>query len=178
MDDTRHPGEIELARGDNPAADGREGHTHLLSCSSCRSAAADYAWLRSELMALMEDVAEIVTVPTPAWDAVRNGTLWQRRLKLTRLGLAATLGAALVVCLACATPRLASASAVASATAYGGCLVLRELPTVPAVAAASVDTPSRQAVTPTPSPQFDAKESLTAPLAPVPVPTAPVVASG
>lgn len=178
MDDTRHPGEMELARGDNPAAGRREGQTHLLWCGSCRSAAADYAWLRSELMALMEDVAEIVTVPTPAWDAVRSGTRWQRRLKLTRLGLAATFGAALVVCLAFATPRLGSASAVASATACGGCLVLRELPTAPAVAAASVDTPSRRAMTPTPSVLSAPKGSLRVPLAPVPVPAAPVVASG
>ena len=178
MDDTRHPGEMELARGDNPALGRREGQPHLPWCGSCRSAAADYAWLRSELVALMEDVAEIVTVPAPAWDAVRSGTLWQRRLKLTRLGLAATFGAVLAVCLAFVTPRLGSAYTVASATACGGCLVLRELPTAPAVVAASVDTPSRQAVTPTPSALSDPKGSLTRPLAPVPVPTAPVGASG
>ncbi len=94
----KHLRETELAHLDDGSG-GAHAMEHLRWCALCRSAAADYRWLRREVTATLMAAADVVPVPSPKWRAVQRRLSAGRRREVVGRRVSAIAGAVSAMCL-------------------------------------------------------------------------------
>lgn len=161
-----HPEEVKLACLDDggPSA---EMAQHLRWCAGCRSAVADYHWLRGEIAEALAAAANAAPAPRPRWWAVRERVAAGQRRQIAGRRVSAVASLVLTVCL------MLSASSVMGAVAAAQTLPPEAIATPASITVAVSD--ERPVSLATPTPDVSSRESVSPLLTPVfvPLPTPP-----